>query len=172
MVIARRDEFAAKLGAAKRFRDSPYKLNLYPLSDLQSTLVHAQMDRLDQMQARRQLLAQRYRRCLASLPLLQLPRYFNSVQALYRFPLRLRTASATSVQALIDGFAALGIAVRRPVDCLLHRLANAEGDFPVAERLYLRTLSLPFYPALSDEDQDAVIAACRTLLADHSAALG
>lgn len=35
------------------------------------------------------------------------------------------------------------------------------GDYPAAEKYYARTLSLPLYPDLSEEDQDRIIAAVR-----------
>jgi dTDP-4-amino-4,6-dideoxygalactose transaminase len=34
-----------------------------------------------------------------------------------------------------------------------------EGDFPVAERYFDRCISLPLYPAMSDDDLDSVIEA-------------
>src|SRR5690606_8111056 len=40
---------------------------------------------------------------------------------------------------------------------------TAPGDFPVAERYYERTLSIPLYPAMTDADLGQVIAAVRAL---------
>lgn len=41
------------------------------------------------------------------------------------------------------------------------RHLGAPGDFPVSERLAATVLSLPLYPELTEEDQDAVIAAVK-----------
>lgn len=38
------------------------------------------------------------------------------------------------------------------------RLGNKKGDFPVAEAYYEHCLSLPIYPALTDEEQEYVVA--------------
>jgi dTDP-4-amino-4,6-dideoxygalactose transaminase len=38
------------------------------------------------------------------------------------------------------------------------------GDFPNAEAYYSRTLSLPLYPDLSEDDQDYVIATLKRVL--------
>ena len=60
-----------------------------------------------------------------------------------------------------------GILVRRGVDRLLHRLAGlADEGFPTATRLFDTTLSLPIYPALTDEELTRCIsAACEVFSA-------
>lgn len=60
MAMARTPELAQRLVQAKRIASSPYKLNLYPLSDLQATLALSQLERLSKTWERRQMLAQRY----------------------------------------------------------------------------------------------------------------
>jgi dTDP-4-amino-4,6-dideoxygalactose transaminase len=164
MVLAFRDELSARLRRAKSFRDTSYKLNLYPLSDLQATLIKVQMERLPEMHARRQVLAQRYLEALATLPGVEWPQLVGPSPP-YRLLLRMAAGRAAApLEALIERFEKQGVAVRRPVDRLLHRLAGVAGEFPVAEQLFARTLSIPFYPALSDADQDRVIEACRRVL--------
>jgi len=165
MVLAYREDLAGRLRAAKRYRDTPYKLNLYPLSDLQASLVRVQIERLPEMVARRRLLAQRYIEALTHLPGIGMPANAAGPSMFYRFPLRLAEPDDTRLNALIASFGHRGVSVRRPVDCLLHRLACSPGDYPVAERLYDCTLSIPLYPALTDQDQAIVIEACRALLA-------
>ena len=39
-----------------------------------------------------------------------------------------------------------------------------EGDFPIAEAYYEKALSLPLYPAMTDEDVDKVIDTVREYL--------
>jgi hypothetical protein len=62
-------------------------------------------------------------------------------------------------------FEAEGVQVRQGVDTLLHGSEmNRANPFPVAERCYRETLSLPIYPALSDAECERVIKACRKIL--------
>ena len=82
----------------------------------------------------------------------------------YRILLQLSAADDTTLDKLITQFAQRGVAVRRPVDRLLHHLVAASGDFRTAEDLYRRTLSIPIYPSLTNDEQATVIAACRELL--------
>ncbi len=37
------------------------------------------------------------------------------------------------------------------------------GNFPVAERCFSETLSLPIYPALTDEECEEVVKSCRRI---------
>jgi dTDP-4-amino-4,6-dideoxygalactose transaminase len=44
------------------------------------------------------------------------------------------------------------------------RLGFRRGDFPHAEHYYSRCLSLPLFPALTQVEQDAVVACLRSAL--------
>jgi dTDP-4-amino-4,6-dideoxygalactose transaminase len=52
---------------------------------------------------------------------------------------------------LIKGLEARGVQCRRPVFRPLHR-ALGRGEYPQAEGLWERSLSIPCYPALTDAD--------------------
>jgi dTDP-4-amino-4,6-dideoxygalactose transaminase len=47
-------------------------------------------------------------------------------------------------------------------------LGFARGDFPAAERYYDNAISLPLFPALTDDQQDYVAASLRTALGGSS----
>jgi UDP-4-amino-4-deoxy-L-arabinose-oxoglutarate aminotransferase len=67
----------------------------------------------------------------------------------FRFPLKV----TGGVDAYQHRFARRNIAVRRGVDKLLHRLRGEPDDnFKVAVMLFETTISLPIYPALTDEE--------------------
>ncbi len=62
-------------------------------------------------------------------------------------------------------FADHNVIVRRGVDTLLHRLAAADpAEFPGAEAAFKTTISIPIYPALTDDDVTHVIVAARRVL--------
>lgn len=164
IAVARSPQLAERLIDAKRVASSPYKLNLFPLSDLQSTLVLSQLQRLQAMWQRREALAQRYLEGLANTPL-TLPSRRSDCGMYFRFPVQLPVGlDATHT---IAAFARHGVAIRRPVDSLLHHFRPTTTAFPMAEALFDRTVSLPLYPALSDSDLDVVLTAARAVFSHN-----
>ena len=62
-------------------------------------------------------------------------------------------------------FAAYGVSIRKGVDQLAHRAKGLhDAPFPNALRAYNHTVSVPFYPALTDDEVEAVGAALSELL--------
>lgn len=132
-----------------------------PMTDLQASLGLSQLARRKAGVRRRREIADRY---FAELPA-PLTARLAAVRAqslFFRFPL-------LAPWPFEPGRAALerrGVCVRRGVDALLHRTAGLpDADFPGAAGLFASTTSLPIYPALSDEEQGAVIAALQRLAA-------
>lgn len=162
VVAAATPELAARLGELKRINGSIYGFSLFPLSDLQAALGLAQLDRLGDFVRRRARIAEAYLRLAQDLPGLSIPAAERSMH--FRFPLFVE--GDQDLDGLIAGFARCGVAVRRPVDTLAHRFAAgcAGAHFPVAQRAWERSLSLPIYPGLTDEECGVVIAAARQVL--------
>lgn len=140
----------------------------YRITDLQAALGSSQLTRLDAMQARRQELADRYDRILAGLPL-DLPHRSNdrsSAWHLYAVEVRQPGPSRRSVfEAMRE--AGIGVNVHYiPIHLQPHYQDQgfARGDFPAAERYYDNAISLPLFPALTEEQQDYVAATLRTAL--------
>jgi UDP-4-amino-4-deoxy-L-arabinose-oxoglutarate aminotransferase len=154
MVIGRDVQVGAAVRAQKCLEGNGAKLNLYPLSDLQAILVESQFERLEVFLGRRRELAFRYFEGLADVAGLGLPFAVREQSIFFRFPLRIGSREPTT---LIERFAEQGVAVRRPVDRLLHRVRADSWPRPVAERLFAETLSLPLYPCLRDAECDLVI---------------
>jgi dTDP-4-amino-4,6-dideoxygalactose transaminase len=46
-------------------------------------------------------------------------------------------------------------------------LPYREGDFPVAENAYRRSISLPLFPSMSERDVDDVVSAVRKIVATY-----
>lgn len=130
------------------------------LSDLQAALGLNQLRRRQLILESRRRIADYYFTSLdgvvAGLPIFAKDRSLH-----FRFPIRTRL----SHQVLREQFAKRGIAVRRGVDALLHRIVNErEREFPFAESAFEQTLSIPIYPALLTEEMDRVVHACKELL--------
>lgn len=159
---------AERLEGLKRFDTTLHKNNLFPLSDLQAALARAQLARLDAFLERRRSLAELYTTELASLPDIGLPWKWRDRSVFFRFPIRLSLPVDVSLESRLAAFAARGVAVRRPVDALLHRLRphQANGTYPVAEDFYARTISLPLHPSLTEAEYRAVLQAAHEVLGE------
>lgn len=149
-----------------------YKNNM---TDLQASLGIHQLRRLDGFIARRQEIAAQYGAAFAGVPELILPLELADRNHVYHlYPLQLRLERLTLDRA---GFvnalqmAGIGASVHFiPV----HRhpyYAGAYGckrhEFPVAERIYERLLSLPLYPKMTPADVDDVIGTVRHIVETH-----
>jgi perosamine synthetase len=156
MVTARSPEAAERLQAVCQST-----VLTAPMSDLQAALGLAQLARYPDMLARRRYLAERY---LTELPR-ELTRHIAAQEGgtiYFRFPLR--TSEGPPFDAIRAEFHRAGVVVRRGVDELLHRRCEIPDDhYPNATRLFAETVSVPLYPAMSEDDQDAVIQVCRRL---------
>lgn len=160
MVVAR------ERGAAQRvrgLRDGTWGCtHPFParMSDLQAALGLSQLARYDEFLRRREALASRYLHELDDIDA-DLPTALVGQSMFFRFPLR----TSRSFDELRRRFADRGVHVRRGVDQLLHHLLPVAPDpFPCAERLFAETVSIPLYPALTDEQAEQVIAAARDIL--------
>lgn len=133
-----------------------------PVSNLQMALLQSQVSRLQQFQERRRSL---YGMFLHGLPARRTSKMesFRTVDPgrMFRFLIE----AAGEVDTLAESFADAGIAVRRGVDALAHRAAGqSDTAFARAVERYEGTLSLPFYPALSDDDAATVLDVAGALL--------
>ncbi|MEO8313284.1 MAG: UDP-4-amino-4,6-dideoxy-N-acetyl-beta-L-altrosamine transaminase [Pseudomonadota bacterium] len=134
----------------------------YRMTDLQAALGLSQLARLDSMQRRRAALADRYDVLLAHLPL-QLPaRLPDRQSAWHLYAVEIDETRTRKTRAAVYGDlreAGIGINVHYiPIHTQPYyaRLGFKRGDFPASERYYARTLSIPLFPALTDEQQDFV----------------
>jgi perosamine synthetase len=139
----------------------------YRLTDLQCALAQSQLKKLPAFLASRREIARRYTAALADIPALApLAVRADAQHAYHLYVVRLRPDRLRATRAQV--FAALraeGIGVNvhySPVH--LHpfyrgRLGTGPGLCPVAEAAYEEILSLPMFPAMSDDDVDDVIAA-------------
>jgi perosamine synthetase len=146
---------AARLAS---FRDRHEPLTRF--SDLQAALGVSQLARYGDFVRRRKELARAYMSRLPEQFIAEM-REVSSRSIFYRFALRLNASPDT----LIARFAARGIAVRKGVDQLIHRLVGApDGPFASAVARFDTTLSIPIYPALEPWEFEQIITSIEELL--------
>jgi UDP-4-amino-4,6-dideoxy-N-acetyl-beta-L-altrosamine transaminase len=130
----------------------------YRMTDLQAALGTSQLSRLEAFACRRRQIADLYDRELCGLPLCPLLRDPRGISGwhLYMVRLHLDELKVTRRQ-VFDAMRAQGIGVNVhyiPVHLQpdYQKLGFAKGMFPEAERYYEEALTLPMFPAMTDED--------------------
>jgi dTDP-4-amino-4,6-dideoxygalactose transaminase len=147
----------------------------YNLTDVASAIGIHQLRKLEGMRQRRKNIADMYLSSFAGLPL-ELPYYdVNDVHAWHLFTIELITEKLTiNRETFINKMADAGVGTS--VHFIpLHRhpywrdtYSLDDSDFPVATDKYLRTLSLPIYPRMSDKEVQRVITAVQSICKNHT----
>lgn len=131
----------------------------YRLTDIQAALGTSQLAKLDRFVDRRNELADRYRRALASFTGVTLPPEAppGARHAYHLFPVQVHDREEVYRELRARD---IGVQVHYVPTYRLTAYAGpgqSPVDFPHTEAAYNGLLSLPVYPALSDADQDIVI---------------
>jgi dTDP-4-amino-4,6-dideoxygalactose transaminase len=137
----------------------------YNLSDVHAAIGVAQLKRADELMRRRQIIAQAYNEAFLNDPALEIPvTEAGVVHAWHLYVMRLRLqALNVGRNRFVEALREHGVGTS--VHCIplntmafyQQRYGYRAGDFPVAEGVYSRCLSLPIFPAMSDEDVAYVI---------------
>ena len=143
-----------------------YKANL---SDIQAALLLGQLPRLAAQLERREAIASRYEEAFRSVPGVdfpQVPRGATSARHLFTIWVAPERRDECLWQLQDIG---IGVAVNyRAVHLLTYyreRFGFLPGDFPIAESIGNRTITLPLYPRMTDEDVTRVIDAVSEVVA-------
>ncbi len=189
MVITRRKAYAERIkvlalhgmskDAWRRFSDAGYKHYKvvhagfkYNMMDIQAAIGIHQLPRVNRYWQRRQQIWLRYNEAFADLPVI-LPRdpEPNTRHAFHLYTLlldiqRCKMRRGVFLQKMTE--ARIGVGVHY-IALHLHpfyrkTFGYRRGDFPNAEWISDRTVSLPLSPKLSDQDVDDVIRAVRSIL--------
>jgi UDP-4-amino-4-deoxy-L-arabinose-oxoglutarate aminotransferase len=119
-----------------------------PMSEMAAGLGISQLARYGEILRKRKNIASKYYDALtAAAPWVVNARALRD-SMFFRFPVVVKGG----VDSYARTFEQRGIIVRRGVDELLHRLiGHPDEDFPMSVQHYERTVSIPIYPAMSDE---------------------
>ena len=145
----------------------------YNLTDVAACVGLGQLQRLEQFNRRRRELAARYFERLVTDPPLHLPARGDEGHSWHMFaPLLPLERLSIGREDFIREMAArgIGVGVHYPalhLFTLYREMGHQAGDFPNAERVGRSTVTLPLYPALSEDDIDRVCAACAQVLLNH-----
>jgi len=135
----------------------------YRLTEIQAALGISQITRLDQIVTKRHILAARYNKLLKDYPVITPWQHPDSYSGLHLYVIRLDTkAMKVTHREIFERLRVAGIGAnvhyipvyRHPY---YERRGFAVSDFPEAERYYTEAISLPMYPALTEEQQIEVI---------------
>lgn len=143
----------------------------YRLTDVHAALGLSQMRRIDEFVARRRVLADRYDRLLAELPVVRAPRDAQANSAWHLYVIQIDPQRTNkSRKEIFDAMRRAQILVNVhyiPVHLqpYYRRFGFAPGDYPAAEAYYENAITLPLYAAMTDAQQDRVVAALRNALA-------
>jgi UDP-4-amino-4,6-dideoxy-N-acetyl-beta-L-altrosamine transaminase len=134
----------------------------YRMTELQAALGLSQMTRLDDFVARRHELAGRYDELLSTLPVCTPWQHPDSYSGLHLYVIRVAGGPARH-RRVFELLREQGIGVNLhyiPVHTQPYYqvMGFADGDYPQAMAYYAEAISLPMFPGLSRQDQDAVVA--------------
>jgi dTDP-4-amino-4,6-dideoxygalactose transaminase len=144
----------------------------YRLPDINCALGISQLNKLDRFVARRRELAARYRAALATTKVACPPVLADRASAYHLFAVAIDFVALATTRADVAGaLARAGIATQVHYPPLhvhpLHR-ARCAGELarprPGCDRYFARTLTLPLFPAMTDDDVDRVVAALHATL--------
>jgi dTDP-4-amino-4,6-dideoxygalactose transaminase len=166
------------LGAWQRFSDAGFRHYevvkpgyKYNMTDVQAAVGLHQLPRLDAWIDRRAELWGRYDELLAGLPLATPPPPDPDTRhARHLYQVLLEPGAPVTRDELLDGLTQRNIGTGVHYRAVhLHpyyrdRYGLEPDDFPVANAISERTLSLPLGPSVTDADQDDVVAALTDLL--------
>ena len=143
----------------------------YNMFDIQAALGLAQLSRMDDMQARRIKIAEKFQREFAKIDAVEppfVPDY--AAHSWHLYILRIRPEQLTiDRDQFIEELNArnVGTSVHFiPVTAMsayTKRYGFMPGDFPNSERHFERIVSLPLYPTLTEEESDYIVDAVRDI---------
>jgi dTDP-4-amino-4,6-dideoxygalactose transaminase len=142
----------------------------YRITDIQCALGLSQLSRLEAFVERRRKLADQYDTALKSLPVITPHQSSTGISAWHLYVVQIdETNAGKSRREVFDGLRERGIGANVhyiPVHTqpYYRNLGFKPGQFPVSERYYARTISLPMYAGLTDAEQERVVEALRSVL--------
>ena len=146
----------------------------YRMTDFQAALIESQLKKLSAFKARRQEIVKRYNEAFADMPEIFVQKEIpesDTTRHLYIINLQLDKLNGTR-REVFDALAAENVQCNVhyiPVYYFPHyeRMGYKKGLCPHAEKAYEGFISIPLYPAMSDQDVEDVIAAIKKVIAHY-----
>ena len=166
------DELADRLRVLRNYGSRVKYLNEVAgynsrLDPLQAAFLRVRLQHVDEWNARRSRIADRYRAALSDLTAIALPSVADdTIPAWHLFVIRCHQRDALQAHLHAKG---IGTLIHYPVPP--HKSgayagsAAAAGSYPIADELAATVLSLPIGPHMTEEQQDAVIDGVRSWVA-------
>jgi dTDP-4-amino-4,6-dideoxygalactose transaminase len=145
----------------------------FRLTDLAAAIGLVQLDKLARNTARRQAIAARYDEAFDDLPVGRPVTPDGRVHVYHQYTLDVGEAR----DAIVAGLRERGIGADIYYPIPVHRQAYIQelglhADLPATDRAAARTLALPMFPGLTEDEQGQVVAAVRDVVAQHAPAAG
>ena len=157
-------------GMRERYRHEILGYN-FRLTDIAAAIGLCQLDKLARNTARRQTIAARYDEAFETLPVVAPTVPADRTHVYHQYTLDVGPARDAIVADLASAGVSTGIYYPIPVHRQPYVLAlGITAELPVTDRVAARTLSLPMFPGLTDDDQSTVIEAVRAVVGSHAAA--
>lgn len=136
----------------------------YKMTDIQAVMGIEQLKKLPDFISRRRIIAERYNEGFKDLPI-RVPVISSGVECIwFRYVIYSEKA-----KELIGYLKEKGICAVKPIFKPLHLLLDiGQEDYPVSERVWHNTVSLPIYPLLSDENVSKIIEHVRLFYFNNS----
>ena len=147
----------------------------YRLTDIQSALVLSQLSKIERFKARRRQIVNRYNEAFAGIPQLivqkEIPQS-DTCRHLYILRLALERLKCSRLE-FFNALVAENVQPQVhyvPVYWFPHyqKLGFQKGCCPVAEKVYEGIMSLPLYPAMTDQDVEDVIRAVKKVVEQYA----
>jgi dTDP-4-amino-4,6-dideoxygalactose transaminase len=149
----------------------------YRLSDVACALGIAQLERLDDMLARRAEVASLYTEALGDVEDIGLPCADADGDRRSWFVYVVQVPARIERDAMIEGLRQRGIDAKPYLPAIhlmsyyRHRFGHREGEFPVCEGVARRSVALPFFPELTHGQVERVVQAFKEVLAQSPASV-
>jgi perosamine synthetase len=143
----------------------------FRLTDIAAAIGLCQFDKLPRNTARRREIAARYDKAFADLPVVVPSTPSDRTHVYHQYTLDVGPSRDAIVADLATAGVSTGIFYPIPVHRQKYVLAlGIDVHLPITERAADRSLSLPMFPGLTDDEQTTVIDAVRTVVGRHAAA--
>ncbi len=157
MVVTSSKDIADRIRDLKTYdQKQDYKVRFnYKMTNIQAAMGMVQLERLESIIRRRRTIAKTYSSAFNACDFILPP--VGGGHIYFRYVLGLKGDSNPWIQAL----SSMGIACDRPIYLPLHRYQKLQ-QYPVAEKAWRQSMSIPIYPLLTDEEVCRVVDAVIT----------